>query len=274
MKIVERGGSKLEDILVRKNPWEGETCGRKLCFPCMAKEKDEKIAKKNCSKRNLVYITWCETCKLRDLEEMKKEAGEEINRGALEDKIKLHMYVGETARSVHERGFEHLDDIRQLKTSSHLLKHLLDKHENETWNEIDFRMEIKTFSRTAFERQIMEACQIQHHRDQHLLNSRSEFNRSAIPRLGLKFGDKEFKDKLKEENEADEKEETLAKKIRELRKQRNRERGGRRRAADEPKQKKRRKNSEDQEYTFPPKEEEMIRAEWKRKEIVMRTQEE
>ena len=44
MKIVERGGSKLEDILVRKNPWEGETCGRKLCFPCMTKEKDEKIA--------------------------------------------------------------------------------------------------------------------------------------------------------------------------------------------------------------------------------------
>ena len=57
-----------------------------------------------------------------------------------------------------ERGFEHLDDIRQLKTSSHLLKHLLDKHEREDWDEIDIRMEIKNFSRTAFERQIMEAC--------------------------------------------------------------------------------------------------------------------
>ena len=109
----------------------------------------------------------------------------------------------------------------------------------------------------------MEACQIQHHRDQNLLNSRTEFNRSAIPRLGLKFVDKEFKDKLKEENEADEKEETLAKKIRELRKQRNRERGGRRRAVDEPKQKRKRKQNEDQKYTLPP--EEMIRAEWKMK---------
>jgi hypothetical protein len=29
LKIVERGGSKLEDILVKKNPWEGERCGRK-----------------------------------------------------------------------------------------------------------------------------------------------------------------------------------------------------------------------------------------------------
>ena len=86
------------------------------------------------------------------------------------------MYVGETLLSAHKRGFEHLDDIRQLKISSHLLKHMIDRHEDEDWDEIDFRMEIKTFSRIAFERQIMEACQIQYYRDQHLLNSRSEFN--------------------------------------------------------------------------------------------------
>ena len=74
-----------------------------------------------------------------------------MNKGALKEKIKLHMYAGETARSAHERGFEHLDDIRQLKTSSHLIKHLLDKHEKEDWDMIDFRMEIKTFSRIAYE---------------------------------------------------------------------------------------------------------------------------
>ena len=54
----------------------------------------------------------------------------------------------------------------------------------EEWKEIDFRMEIKNFSCTAFDR------------DQNLLNSCSEFNRSAIPRLGLKF-----KEKLEEEKE-------------------------------------------------------------------------
>ena len=113
-------------------------------------------------------------------QEMKEKegGGEEMNDKALEDREKLNMYVGETAPSAHERGFEHLDDIMQLKTSSHLLKHLIDRHEDEDWDEIDFRMEIKTFSRTAFERQIMEACQIQYYRNQNLLNSRSEFNRT------------------------------------------------------------------------------------------------
>ena len=28
--------------------------------------KDEKVKKKSCSKRNLVYITWCQTCDVRD----------------------------------------------------------------------------------------------------------------------------------------------------------------------------------------------------------------
>ena len=61
------------------------------------------------------------------------------------------------------------------------------------------------------------------------------------------------------------KEETLAKKIRELRKQRNKERGRNKRAADGPKVKRRRRNSVTMEYQLPPREEEMIRIEGKRK---------
>ena len=77
---------------------------------------------------------------------------------------KIFKYIGETARSAHERGNEHLDDIRQLKPSSHLLKHLLDKHEEENFDDIDFRMEVIKFSRSAFERQIMESVIIQNRR--------------------------------------------------------------------------------------------------------------
>ena len=98
---------------------------------------------------------------------------------------------------------------------------LVDLHEKENFAEIDFRMEILTFSRTAYERQTMESVQIEQHRGHHfLLNSRAEFNRSAIPRLGLKMGGKDVKDKA--ESEENKKEESLIAKIRELRKERNR----------------------------------------------------
>ena len=142
-----------------------------------------------------------------------------------------YLYVGETCRSAYERGFEHINDIKQLKPSSHMLKHLIDKHENENFDDIEFMMEFLSFSRTAYERQIMEAVQIQLHREDHnLLNSRAEFNRSAIPRLGLKLGDNEYKERKKEESDEEMKEETIMTKIRELKKKRNRERGNLRRA--------------------------------------------
>ena len=61
---------------------------------------------------------------------------------------------------------------------------------------------------------------IQSLRSHHLLNSKAEFNRSAVPRLGLKMGDREYKDRKKEEENEQKKEETLEMKIRELRKER------------------------------------------------------
>ena len=66
LKIEERGGVKLEDILVKKNPWEGNHCERKRCLLCETKLREEKIKKKSCSKRNLVYKTWCNTCYEKD----------------------------------------------------------------------------------------------------------------------------------------------------------------------------------------------------------------
>ena len=97
---------------------------------------------------------------------------------------------------------------------------MVDKHEGLELNQIDYRMEIICFSRTAFERQIKESVLIENRRDHHLLNSKAEFNRSAVPRLGLKFGDKEFREMKEQEREEQEKEETLEMKIREIRKRR------------------------------------------------------
>ena len=44
-------------------------------------------------------------------------------------KIKLHKYIGESAKSAFERGFEHQNDKRTLQIRSHMLKHAVDRHE-------------------------------------------------------------------------------------------------------------------------------------------------
>ena len=260
LKFIERGGTKLEDLLVQNNPWAGEICLRKDCFLCNSKEKDSKLARKSCSKRNLVYRTWCHTCREKDEKEISVEKSE--ISGKENKNTRLHVYIGETCRSAYERGNEHLDDVKQLKPSSHILKHLVDKHEREDFTNVDFRMEVLAFSRTAYERQILEACEIQMNRHHHIMNSKSEFNRSAIPRLGLKLGDIEYKEKYKEEIEEKEKEESLLAKIKNLRKIRNKERVRIAQSRSEPKSK---RLKIDPEYTLPPQEQITRKSPEKRK---------
>ena len=84
-------------------------------------------------------------------------------------KARRYIYIGETNRSVYERGLEHVDDIAACKTSSHMLRHLLDVHEEEeeTWDEVKFGMRIIKNTRTAFERQILESDNSEDEKQQH-----------------------------------------------------------------------------------------------------------
>ena len=68
----------------------------------------------------------------------------------------------------------------------------------------------------------IQSCKDSHH----ILNSKSEYNRCALPRLSLQLGDKQFKDKLKEDEEDRKKEEDFERKIRDMRKEQNKIRGG------------------------------------------------
>ena len=96
---------------------------------------------------------------------------------------KLYKYLGETCRSVWESAGKYLADLKSLNPTSHLLKHILDKHEEEGIDEIKFGIRVVKFTRTPFERQILEAVKIQQERQDHfLLNSRAEYNRAEIPR--------------------------------------------------------------------------------------------
>ena len=56
LKVVERAGTKLEDILHMSDPWQGIDCGRRSCFLCTTKTKTGKNTSQDCYKKLCV---WC-----------------------------------------------------------------------------------------------------------------------------------------------------------------------------------------------------------------------
>ena len=122
----------MEDMLTKSNPWQGLDCRRQGCLLCETKLKTEKNLSQDCHTRNLVYETWCMTCLRKEEREIEiKYAGDARKIRERKDKIKKHLYIGETSRSIFERALEHQNDVEQLKTSSHMLRHLLEMHGRE-----------------------------------------------------------------------------------------------------------------------------------------------
>ena len=64
--------------------------------------------------------TWCITCKRLDLDKIKEQDLDKHEKSELKRKIKKHEYVGEIGHSAYERRWEHLNDLAQLRTSSHM----------------------------------------------------------------------------------------------------------------------------------------------------------
>merc|ERR1712130_120332 len=103
--------------------------------------------------------------------------------------IRLHKYIGESSRSIYERGLEHLCDFQELKPDSHMVKHLCEHHLDEGMERMKFGCRIVKQSITAFNRQINESVEIQNNNQHYILNSKSEYNRCALPRLTAKVGE-------------------------------------------------------------------------------------
>jgi hypothetical protein len=109
----------------------------------------------------------------------------------------VYKYIVETAKSAFERGANHLYDRKNLDLGSHKLKHSIEHHEGNSPEDVTFHMKVLKYHRSSFERQIDEAVKIQHNRKYNILNSKSEYNRSSIPRLGFKMGFKNYKNKAR-----------------------------------------------------------------------------
>ena len=109
---MERTGAKLENILCKSDPWQGEDCERPKCSLCKTKQMTGKLTTHDCHRRSLVYESWCITCEKRDMAEAEKEAGGDKEKlQKLQENIRVYKYIGETSRSIYERGFEHQYDF-------------------------------------------------------------------------------------------------------------------------------------------------------------------
>ena len=105
---------------------------------------------------------------------------------------------------------------------------------------IQFGVKVVRYTRSAFDRQVMESVIIQEERSHNILNSKSEYNRCSLPRLTANLGDREWKKRAKEEKIEKEREMELEKRIVELRKDRNQKRRGETKPSEEPAEKRRR----------------------------------
>ena len=103
IKVIERNGTKVCDMLTQSDPWGDIECGRPNCLPCLGTESDRGF----CRTSNCVYETSCKLC---------KGVGTEAK------------YTRETSRTLFERMTEHVYDATSNKELSHISQHLATHH--------------------------------------------------------------------------------------------------------------------------------------------------
>ena len=158
IKVVEKGGVKLKNILVKKDPFEKPKCNTNLCPICHQTEysvlnDNDRIP---CGTPNVGYRWVCMKCE--------------------------STYEGESARQNTVRAVEHLKDLHNKKRNSPLMKHLKVHHPEE-----DIKFKFKTTKRfyDPLSRQADEAVRINNASSAHLINSKSEFNSAPIGRVKI-----------------------------------------------------------------------------------------
>ena len=169
IKILEKGGHKLKDLVVKKNPFPTEKCWNVKCPMCRKTSYTDPGDLKNhrlpCKTPGVGYEVICLTCK---------------------EKGKTAKYFGETGRSMVVRGAEHVRDLESQKSSNALVKHVKSDHKNEK-KTVKFQFEITKKFHDALSRQANEGVRIFRAEDGiTVLNSKSEFHHPPTNRIVIK----------------------------------------------------------------------------------------
>ena len=160
IKIVEKSGLKMEDKLVKKDPFPAEKCVGKDLEKCMVcQSAGDSTNQISCRKNNVGYGLQCHTCEDRNVEK---------------------VYEGETARSAKLRGYEHLRGYHNRDPKNVIFKHKQADHKNE---EMVMKMVVTNSFKDALTRQSNEAVRINRRQNDTLLNSKGEMNHPPVARI-------------------------------------------------------------------------------------------
>ena len=158
IKFISKSGMKLGQMLQRKDPFL-KVCD---CKPSInAFEKTGKII--DCKKNNVHYEAACRKC----------------NENGI-----VRKYDGETARNIHTRSKEHYDNLKNKSEKSWMLRHVLNEHKEDP-ESVEFDWKIVEKFTKPLERQLSEAISISKKDKDENLNSKSEFFRNKVQRLGI-----------------------------------------------------------------------------------------
>ena len=158
VKVVERCGIKLRELIHKSNPMGGEKpCPRAKCSTCTS----EGYKPGTCTVKGIVYENVCQVCKT-------------MGRDS--------RYVGETHKTIYQRQREHVSDYKNPKVKSHMRDHHWEDHAE--LEDMSVSCVIKVYSRhdKPLERQLQETVRTTNARFK-VLNSKTEYNRYRIPTI-------------------------------------------------------------------------------------------
>ena len=151
VKVVEKAGQTVKNVLQRSNPFAKRECGRQDCLVC-------KVGKpRDCRKRGCVYQLKCK-------EDMRK-------------------YRGQTGRSTNERLKEEMKDWRKREVWSPLWRHSQLYHGGGDY-EVDFEV-IGDCSGKPSKRMITEAVMIEQLDETETMNSEGEWTFTKLDKIKL-----------------------------------------------------------------------------------------
>ena len=151
IRVLERLGTSVAESLSNPTPWKSQECGRIPCPTC-------KSSPGACKKVNAVYQISCNQCTAKGIKS---------------------QYIGETHRSIFDRMAEHFSKYANRAKDSAFTKHWRLMHQGE--DPPKFSVKVLSTHKSATERQVAEAIEIEEGRFDTLLNSKSEWGQNRIP---------------------------------------------------------------------------------------------
>ena len=114
IKLVERTGDTLVDLLHKSNSWANEDCLRDDCLVCKLTQYGSK--KGSCRKRNITYETFCITCE-RD-KEKEKESLQNSDQIRSPKSDQIQSEVNSKSESIPEQIASFIDKFKKLSNNS------------------------------------------------------------------------------------------------------------------------------------------------------------